>query len=246
MPTSSAQTVFLRGRGQGSSTDTSDPSASSVGSPLVNSPAHTALTTNGSGDIIPPCPSDAAEWFSKVYREVSQCNLGGGFNALLGVLIDLERTYKWDKGTKGGKGLSTLNCPLQLSVWITAGRGGRGGVLGNGVGPTIASLAVYDTNWWKWWDGLQPAWRIADRGRPGRFIRDVYPAGKPEDTYLPTHHPGPNGALSLVATLYWWGGKVREDGRQEELESWVDAVTDVKWMLRGLLAAELKAQKWTS
>jgi hypothetical protein len=45
--------------------------------------------------------------------------------------------------------------------------------------------------------------------------------------------------LSFVATLYWWGMAVKDRGEQEDHESWAEAVRDVKWMLNGLLAAEL-------
>ncbi|KAJ7733215.1 hypothetical protein DFH07DRAFT_702051, partial [Mycena maculata] len=188
-----------------------------------------------SDDDVPACAADAPFWFSKVYPEVSQHNLGSGFNALLRVFIDVERSYGW---VKGGKGLATLNRPPQLSAWITAGRGSRGGggVMANGIGPAIPSVVVFDMRWWQWWGSLQPPWRLSDSRRPReRYLRDMYPASPGAQGGQSLRHPGPNGALSLIATLYWWGVKLGKEGGQEERESWVEAVTDVKWMLRGLL-----------
>ncbi|KAJ7735077.1 hypothetical protein DFH07DRAFT_967307 [Mycena maculata] len=155
---------YLRGRQQtqpdSSLTDSLRPASPPPGSDT--SGGAVLLGHNGQQDVafesdddVPACAADAPFWFSKVYPEVSQHNLGSGFNALLRVFIDVERSYGW---VKGGKGLATLNRPPQF----------------------------------------------------------------------------------LIATLYWWGVKLGKEGGQEERESWVEAVTDVKWMLHGLLAAE----KW--
>ncbi|KAJ6447641.1 hypothetical protein C8R47DRAFT_999749, partial [Mycena vitilis] len=128
--------------------------------------------------------------------------------------------------------------PAQLSAWVRAGRGVRPpGPLGNGVGPAIQSLAVYDAEWWRWWASFQPNWRTKDSGTPGRFLREAYPqSGK--DAWEDMRRPGPNGALSFVATLYWWGKEVQRGGEREDRESWAEAVRDVRWMLKGLLMAE--------
>ncbi|KAJ7750927.1 hypothetical protein DFH07DRAFT_541870 [Mycena maculata] len=155
-------------------------------------------------DPIPPCPPNAAGWFSKVYSEVTQKNLGAAFNALLSVFLELEGVYGWLNC--GGKGLGTLHRPPQVAAWVTAGRG-RGGAMGNGVGPAIPSLAEFEDLWWKWWGELQPDWRVSDP-QPGRLKRDMWPAGGLEN-WQTLRHPGPNGALSLIATLCWWGIKAK-------------------------------------
>ncbi|KAK6977646.1 hypothetical protein R3P38DRAFT_2580004 [Favolaschia claudopus] len=135
---------------------------------------------------------------------------------------DLEKEYKW----KGGqKGLSTRYRPPQVASWITAGRGG--------VGPTLSDIGGYDESWWKWWAGLQPAWRVLDAERAGRFQREVYPEGGGEENWQTLRFPGNNGALSLVASLYWWGKRM-----DEKQQSWEEAVTDVTWVLAGLVEAE--------
>ncbi|KAJ6491595.1 hypothetical protein C8R47DRAFT_1070622, partial [Mycena vitilis] len=51
-------------------------------------------------------------------------------------------------------------------------------------------------------------------------------------------HPGPNGALSFVAPLYWWGKAVAGTGASNG--AWSEAVEEARWMLKGLLDVEKK------
>ncbi|KAJ7079041.1 hypothetical protein C8R43DRAFT_910212 [Mycena crocata] len=188
-------------------------------------------------DTIPPCPAEAPTWFKKVYGEVSARNLGGIFNTLLSVYVELEGTFGWQQG--GTSGLTNIDRPTEVRKWIGAGRGSRGGPMANGVGPSIKSLAVFDDLWWRWWGALQPSWRVKDIGRPGRFVRSSYPR-LAESSWAELRHPGKNGCLSLVAALYWWGKAAVE---REDRESWAEAVNNVRWMLNGMLLAELAAKK---
>ncbi|KAJ7226780.1 hypothetical protein GGX14DRAFT_693001 [Mycena pura] len=175
---------------------------------------------NPDEDPIPLCPEDAAPWFKALYAEVTYKNLGRLFNALLRVFVDLERNFQWQKGA--GKSLGSKNRPSQIASWVSVGRGTRGGPMGKGAGPCIGSVADFEKEWWLWWGTLQPKWRE----RIGANLR----------------FPGQNGALNLVATLYWWGMKLSTCSKRDQRESWVDAVTDVTWMLQGLLAAESPTQ----
>ncbi|KAJ7086892.1 hypothetical protein B0H15DRAFT_781927 [Mycena belliarum] len=188
--------------------------------------------------IPPPCPADAPDWFHAVYGEVVGRNLGTLYNAVLEEWVEIERGYEWDMN-KGGRGLSKRGRPAEVSAWVSAGRGLRKGPLANGVGPGIRSLAVFDATWWRWWGSLQPEWRSKCRGTPGKFERDVYPDSH-GDTWSSLRHPGQNGVLSVVASLYWWGKKVTTDGVREDWESWTDAMRDVRWMLCGLRAANVQ------
>ncbi|KAJ7847061.1 hypothetical protein B0H13DRAFT_1451866, partial [Mycena leptocephala] len=121
--------------------------------------------------------------------------------------------------------------PGALDKWVKGGR--TRGEMGNGVGPNIGSVAVFGAAWRQWWAKVQPRWRAADIGRPERFLRESYPTATAEN-WAVIRYPGPNGALSFVATLYWWGMAVKDCGEQEDRESWAEAVRDVKWMLNGL------------
>ncbi|KAJ7073293.1 hypothetical protein B0H15DRAFT_793063 [Mycena belliarum] len=185
---------------------------------------------------MPPCPADAPQWVKAVYAEISGDSPGTTYNGLVGLWLSLEKLYGFSQGRSGG-GLPKSSRPAALSAWITAGRGGRGGPLSKGVGPPIGPLAAYDETWWRWWGTLQPKWRKENGRRPGHFLRDTYPESASKN-WTTLRHPGQNGVLSLVASLYWWGKKVIADGGLGDRESWLDAVADVKWMVKGLLLSE--------
>ncbi|KAK6992993.1 hypothetical protein R3P38DRAFT_3224405 [Favolaschia claudopus] len=182
----------------------------------------------------PECPDDAATWFREVYPQITFKKLGDNFNALLVALTELERAYKWEKLASG---LGTTSRPTQIYLWVRAGRGLRGGPMSQGAGPTIGSVVKFEQTWWAWWEGLQPPWRKREPGIPKRFERVSYPEARREN-WESLRAPGPNGALNLVASLYWWGVKLIAVVDSEEKRDWVEAVTDLKWMLRGLCAAE--------
>ncbi|KAJ7808836.1 hypothetical protein B0H13DRAFT_1668447 [Mycena leptocephala] len=189
---------------------------------------------------VPPCPEDAGKWLMEVYPEVSTKDLGGSYNALLGVWCELERAFGWEKSSaKAAWNAKTVIRPAALDKWDRAGRT-RGGIA-NGVGPSIGSVAVFDAAWWRWWAKIQPGWREKDSGKPDRWLRDTYPDATAAN-WAVMRHPSPNGALSFVATLYWWGIAVAERGGREDRESWVEAVQDVKWLFKGLLAAEVSSK----
>ncbi|KAJ7034650.1 hypothetical protein C8F04DRAFT_932620, partial [Mycena alexandri] len=147
-------------------------------------------------------------------------------------ITELERAYKWDKGKKNQE-LGKVNRPPAVSNWIGRARGSRARPETD-TAPKIASLAVYEREWWKWWAGLQPAWRAQASGRSDRFSRTAYPPQQRENWH-PLRVPGQNGVLSIVASLYWWGLKNQAEVERENEESWAEAVADVKWMLQGML-----------
>jgi hypothetical protein len=180
-------------------------------------------------------PADAQKWFISAYHQISQQDLGDSFNALLRAFVEIERRYGWEQGAK--LGLSVTNRPVAVADWIAAGRGGRGGPQANGRGPEIGNLGAFGKAWWHWWEGLQPDWRVWDIGNASRFQRAAYPSAS-KDNWRKLRHPGQNGVLRVVASLYWWGKRNKVAGEREDLESWAEAVSDVKWMLNGLLAAE--------
>ncbi|KAJ7046292.1 hypothetical protein C8F04DRAFT_938930, partial [Mycena alexandri] len=175
-------------------------------------------------------------WAKTVYPEISAVNLGDSFNAVLRLWIRLESEYKW---ASGGRGIGKNSRPGQVLDWIKIARGGRKKKGETGPGVTIKSLAVFEREWWTWWGTLQPMWRVKDAGRPGRFNRDAYPSATKEN-WATLLHPGQNGVLTVVATLYWWGLEVQgKKAEKEDVESWAAAVTEVKWMLRGLAESKL-------
>ncbi|KAJ7106126.1 hypothetical protein C8R43DRAFT_963453 [Mycena crocata] len=107
---------------------------------------------------VPVCPDAAGSWFRTVYLEITAMNLGGEFNVLLSVFIELEGAFNWDVGPKGGKGLGSGGThPDELNKWVTATQAGWRRPMSNGNGLQITSVTQFEASWWHWWADLQPA-----------------------------------------------------------------------------------------
>ncbi|KAJ7639823.1 hypothetical protein DFH06DRAFT_945310, partial [Mycena polygramma] len=186
---------------------------------------------------VPPCDPGVEKWFADIYAQVSTVNLGGTYNSLLATWASLERGFGYEKmsGKPAAWNTKLANRPAVLEKWVGIGRGVLGGPMGKGVGPDIGDVDLFGKMWWQWWAPVQPEWRVKRVGQAYGFQRDEYPEPTSAN-WSSMRYPGPNGALSFVATLYWWGRALLERGGNPE--SWNEAVKDVGWVLRGLLEAE--------
>ncbi|KAJ6470182.1 hypothetical protein DFH09DRAFT_954871, partial [Mycena vulgaris] len=80
--------------------------------------------------------------------------------------------------------------------------------------------------WWAWWELMQPAGRVDEKGAWGR---PEALGGEAWEEVAKTH--GRNGMLLVVGCLLWWGDAVAADGDVALREGWKDAVRDVYWVL---------------
>ncbi|KAJ7839310.1 hypothetical protein B0H13DRAFT_2366911 [Mycena leptocephala] len=64
-----------------------------------------------------------------------------------------------------------------------------------------------------------------------------------DDAWGRLDNPGPNGCLSIVAGLYFWG--VHKPQTDDGREQWARAVQDVGWMLEGLAESMKKTKPHT-
>ncbi|KAJ7441804.1 hypothetical protein B0H11DRAFT_1932730 [Mycena galericulata] len=169
-------------------------------------------------------PSDAPDWLVESIAWLKQEDLGCHYASLLVALIKLEAKYGYEKDNRGM--LPAAKRPQQVYAWIKGGRGKK-----MKFPPSIGNLAHYQRDWWVWWDSLQPEWR--ERDDDGRW--SINGNWGPSDSWDPLEAPGPNGCLSVVASLYFWG--IALAGRPETRVDWEAAVQDVAWMLEGLAAS---------
>jgi hypothetical protein len=185
--------------------------------------ASLSLSSHSSNSATPAVPTMASEWFKMGFGEVTKTNLGPLFQEILCHFIEIETTSDFADGKKG---FSKAGRPDELGKWIAAGCWRR-------TPPVITNVKNFTNIWWKWWIGLQPEWREELEG--GRLARAMY--GNDWETLT---LPGPNGWLSVVACLYWWGCAVRESTTNLVAE-YEDALHDVIFMMQGLVE-HLKAQ----
>ncbi|KAJ6503113.1 hypothetical protein DFH09DRAFT_944205 [Mycena vulgaris] len=166
------------------------------------------------------CPTGAADWFANGYAAMTQVSLGCHFDALIAAWTRIEYASRFEHSSSN---LSTKDRPKQVGTWIALQRGKRGAGP-----PEVTDSVAYAAQWQLWWDSLQPAWR----GRDANGAWSVAEYGEGGKDWGPLYRWGVNGALSLVASLYFWGCGVLQRG--ESAETWETAVCDVTWMLEGM------------
>ncbi|KAJ7458370.1 hypothetical protein B0H11DRAFT_1671726, partial [Mycena galericulata] len=165
------------------------------------------------------CGEDAPPWLQHAVGEVLRAKIGAKYEELLRAFVDLETAYAELDMSAGKLSVNVKERPRQVAEWIKDGRGRTKEVLG------IADVGAFEAQWWKWWRGMQPAWR----GEGG----DGYEDGAPQEDarrWEGLVAPGQNGFLSVVATLYWWACAEKAQPEGMTSTGWEAAVADVSWV----------------
>lgn len=109
-------------------------------------------------------------------------------------------------------GLPKINRPAKISHWVQYAR----------AKPIVVDNAdIYERKWWKWWSGMNPAWRVRSGDRPQQGGTGDW------DGLLKS---GLNGFLSVLTSLVALC-------RAAEDQSWCDAMEDVRWALQEVVLA---------
>ncbi|KAJ7226559.1 hypothetical protein C8J57DRAFT_1093137, partial [Mycena rebaudengoi] len=143
---------------------------------------------------------------------------GAEYNTLLAVWTQIEKACKFESPALK---LSAKGRPEQVKLWIQSAQGKQGQA-----NPVVDNVVKYAEVWWGWWKTLQPDWRTSRLD--GCWLCEL-PYRR---DWEPLMHWGPNGTLSVVMSLYFWGCAVQDDAVMRE--KWEDAVEDVAWILEGL------------
>ncbi|KAF9463579.1 hypothetical protein BDZ94DRAFT_604588 [Collybia nuda] len=167
----------------------------------------------------------SAGWMPRALSSILAVNIGPNYYHLVICLINLESLYGFVSGQRGPRSNSR---PDVLVKWINSGR-----TLSE-KSCVVRDVGAYAKKWWRWWQTLQPKWRVFDK------------MGVPISVAEPTTFeawncllvPGANGFLGVVASLYWWGCSLltlKEKQRKEEEGSWMRAVEDCTWVVESLV-----------
>ncbi|KAJ7629278.1 hypothetical protein DFH06DRAFT_980028, partial [Mycena polygramma] len=165
-------------------------------------------------------PEDTPDWLKTALHYLTMRDLGCHYTALLTALVRLEESAGFEKKTHTPLRSSTAR-PGELGKYVKGARGKKMKEL-----PRVKNVAAYAKKWNAWWNDLQPKWR--QRGEDGQLIT----GGKYGDEWGGLDCAGPNGTLSVVAVLYFWGAASTHT--EETREVWTAAVQDATWMLEGL------------
>lgn len=183
--------------------------------PLI--PRHTTFSL--------PFPQDAKDipWFQDAFV-YTNINLGGPYTNLVERWIILERINRWTLTQTGLPNKSKR--PPQLSAWIVSGRYGK---RSKKIFLSQAELDDFGVQFWNWWTFLQPGWRgVGPDKRP-------LPVVELGEDWKCLDYSGPNGWLSLLACLKWWGEGLETVDDDVKEKDWLKAVNDVAMMLEGLI-----------
>ncbi|KAJ7834676.1 hypothetical protein B0H13DRAFT_1446437, partial [Mycena leptocephala] len=145
--------------------------------------------------------------------------LGCHFTSVLAALVRVETAFGFDEQTYGV--VPADHQPKAIATWIQGGRTTKTTKI-----PAIKNVQQYAEEWSRWWDFLQPPWRR--RGRDGNLVTGGDATYGGDNEWGSLDKPGPNGCLSLVAGLYFWG--VCKDQPDDMKQRWILAVQDVAWM----------------
>ncbi|KAJ7250225.1 hypothetical protein C8J57DRAFT_1026729, partial [Mycena rebaudengoi] len=134
-------------------------------------------------------------------------HLGEEWEMLVERWWDLEKSTNFITSVKSH---ATKNHPAEVHEWVKAACRGS---------PEINDVEAFGKQWWLWWKGLNPEWRL----QGGILVRE----GTGDWGGLVC--PGTNRFMNIVVCLKWWGTELVTKG--QPTEGWLDAVRDVMWVL---------------
>lgn len=103
--------------------------------------------------------------------------------------------------------------------------------------PSIADPAEFGSAFTKWWNAMQPAFRQAPTGIPKALWTP--PTADSKDSWAVLQRAGPNGMVTVVTMLFWWGRSLNTQSRWQDdsTSAWKGVVNDVARTLRSVKGA---------
>ncbi|KAF9487917.1 hypothetical protein BDN71DRAFT_1457943 [Pleurotus eryngii] len=212
---------------------TSDATAEATAEPVIGDTIGESVIAEPVIAESVPVTAKGDNWFAAQHTYYSNLQLGTGWMGLLKAFQRVEAANDYFD-PPGRISLATGNRPLEVKWWISRGRKYTVSI--------ERPVDDYAEQWWGWWNGLQP------EGRPLSGPEGVQDVPQVAD-WTALDKPGVNGFLTVVATLAWWGAKLKEEkhatqlerleddqleGQEEDttedverLQSWTNAVIDV-------------------
>ncbi|KAF8833846.1 hypothetical protein BDN67DRAFT_985753 [Paxillus ammoniavirescens] len=170
----------------------------------------------GSEELTPPTNGNEQAEKPESHLDPTD-HLPAKYQELLSVYVKLENSSGFSTEKGAAYALSSKARPEALHWWISRVPTGT---------PPIRSLDKFCTEFWTWWQTLQPKWRVLPvplQPCTLHTLRDV--AGK----WNELDKPGLNGFLSVITTLKWWGLGILQGGGATDL--WDAMLDDVHWVM---------------
>ena len=173
-------------------------------------PASTSSTRSSSNNNrvegVPP-------WVSKSLDLFRSTSLGPEWDELVAGWLHFERTTEF----MGVSKLGHQNRPPAIGDWIQRARSPT-------FHPNIVDLGTYSSNFDAWWRSVQPYWRMDPYSN--RLLRDG-------DDFERIRLIGPNGLVSVIAALFFWGHKIQGSTARKSI--WKERLGDVAYIIAHLI-----------
>ncbi|RXW15578.1 hypothetical protein EST38_g10271 [Candolleomyces aberdarensis] len=168
---------------------------------------------------------DSKIWFDEASSWLKGRGLGSLFDEVVESWEKLEETMAYGLVAKGSIPMANLR-PAEWRNWTSKGRMGRR--LYEQV-PIIApaGAAEFGLTVLKWWCAIQPAFR---QNAQGPIPLPTYATpGSSDDVWAPLRKGGPNGLVSVVTLLSWWGlaAQTVPEFEKDSRSEWKAMVVDV-------------------
>ena len=152
------------------------------------------------------------DWLQNAQTLFKSENLGSEWDLLFSNWLKFEENSQL-------QGTGKLGCqrqPWVITGWIQRARAST-------YHPDIEDINGFKADFHVWWQSLQPDWRRVDSTKNSK---------QPEGDWGCIRQSGPNGLLSVVAALFFWGDAVQNTSART---AWLEALTDVSYVLEQLL-----------
>ncbi|RDB15505.1 hypothetical protein Hypma_004162 [Hypsizygus marmoreus] len=144
-----------------------------------------------------------------------------------------------EKSSKSKGALPSTKCrPEEWAKWVAKG---RHGVRAYDTTPTIQDPVEFGLAIMAWWKSMQPAFRESNGGLLPQQVYAAPVGEKPnEDAWAPMRKGGPNGMVSVMTLLVWWGQRLKSGSPEGNSEHWQTCVNDVCRCLEAMMPANRK------
>lgn len=176
-------------------------------------------------------------WMMQARAHLTTRDLGAEWTACVAAWVRLEGLLNYGGASKSSLPATKLR-PDEWSKWI---RKGHSGLRCYESTPVITNPEDFGTAVVKWWNAIQPPVRRGSDQLPKAIYKN--PDDVEGDIWSFLRKGGPNGLISILTPLVWWGQSVSLGSRWQEntLPLWRAMVVDVTHSLEAM--EEMAGQK---
>ena len=209
--TEAREKVTIARKDEGSRRDIIEKSAATKDTVMAGddpSAAKGASSSSASASVVDP------PWLKSALTMLKSEEFGGGWKALVQAWVNFERK----EGNHPSSVLGSSHRPAAVRDWIQRARSPS-------YRPAIKSTSEFQATFAKWWESLQPDWRLSASGEV--IVSEL--AGD----WGGLRKAGRNGILSVMAALFFWGFSLKGMVNAEH-EGWRMATDDCLRVLNTL------------